>query len=85
MNRRIPIFAYSLIVVGVLASPSFAQQDEAALKKDLTSVIALHGQPCGEVVAVKVQKENDYIASCKDGNRYHVYENEKGRVVVDKQ
>lgn len=86
MNRRIRIFAYSLLFAGVLAAPSFAQQqDEAALKKDLTAVIALHGQPCGEVIGVKTQKENDYLASCKDGNRYHVYENEKGRVVVDKQ
>ena len=84
MNRRIRIFAYSFLLAGLLAAPSFAQ-DEEALKKDLTAVITLHGQPCGEVVAVKVQKENDYIASCKDGNRYHVFENEKGRVVVDKQ
>ena len=68
----------------MLAAPSFAQSEEE-LKKDLTAVIALHGLPCGEVVGVKVQKENDYLASCKDGNRYHVYENEKGRVVVDKQ
>jgi len=84
MNRRIRTFAYSLLFAGVLAAPSFAQGEDA-LKKDLTSVIALHGQPCGEVIAVTVQKENDYLASCKDGNRYHVYENEKGRVVVDKQ
>jgi hypothetical protein len=84
MNRRIRTFAYSLLVAGLLATPSYAQ-DEEALKKDLTAVIALHGQPCGEVVSVKVEKENDYLASCKDGNRYHVYENEKGRVVVDKQ
>ena len=86
MNRRIRTFAYSLLLAGVLATPSFAQQqDEAALKKDLTAVIALHGQPCGEVVGVTTQKEKDYLASCKDGNRYRVYENEKGRVMVDKQ
>ena len=48
-------------------------------------MIALHGLPCGEVVGVKVQAQNDYLASCKDENRYRVYENEKGRVVVDKQ
>ena len=84
MDRRIRTFAYSFLLVGLLAAPSFAQ-DEDALKKDLTAVIALHGQPCGEVVGVTVQKEKDYLASCKDGNRYHVYENEKGRVVVDKQ
>lgn len=85
MKRRMQIFACSLLFAGVLATPSFAQQDETALKKDLTAVIALHGQPCGEVVGVTTQKEKDYLASCKDGNRYHVYENEKGRVVVDKQ
>ena len=28
---------------------------------------------------------DDYLASCKDGNRYHVYENDKGRVIVEKQ
>jgi len=73
------------VVAGLLAAaPSFAQ-DEAEIKKDLTSVIALQGMPCGEVVAVKVQAQNDYLASCKDGNRYHVYENDKGRVVVEKQ
>ena len=61
------------------------KEDEEALKKDLTAVIALHGMPCGEVVAVKVLAENDYAASCKDGNKYHVYLNAEGRVVVEKQ
>ena len=83
MNRSTSTVIRALVVAALMATPVFAQ-DEAALKKDLTSVIALHGQPCGEVVAVKVQKESDYLASCKDGNRYHVYENDKGRVVVDK-
>ena len=48
-------------------------------------MIALHGLPCGQVVAVKVQADNDYAASCKDGNKYHVYLNDAGRVVVEKQ
>jgi hypothetical protein len=84
MNSWSLAIARGLLVAVALAAPVFAQ-DEEALKKDLTSVIALHGLPCGEVIAVKVQAQNDYAASCKDGNRYHVYENEKGRVVVDKQ
>jgi len=84
MNRFSLVFRYSLFIAALFAVPSFAQ-DEEALKKDLTAVIALHGLPCGEVVGVKVQAKNDYIASCKDGNRYRVYENDKGRVVVDKQ
>jgi hypothetical protein len=84
MNKRTAALAQPLVVLALFAVPSFAQ-DEEAIKKDLTSVIALQGMPCGEVVAVKVQAQNDYLASCKDGNRYHVYENDKGRVMVEKQ
>jgi len=71
-----------LVVTAVLAVPLYGQDDES-LKKDLTAVIALHGLPCGEVVSVNVRAENDYDASCKDGNRYHVYVNTEGRVMVD--
>jgi plasmid stabilization system protein ParE len=39
----------------------------------------------GQVVSAARQGENDYLASCKDGNRYHVYTNAQGRVVVQKQ
>jgi hypothetical protein len=84
-NRSIGL-AHRLLLIAFLAAPSLAaQEDEAALKKDLTAVIALHGLPCGEVVAVTVLGKNDYAASCKDGNKYRVYENDKGRVVVDKR
>jgi hypothetical protein len=69
--------------VALFAVPSFADDEE--LKKDLTAVIALHGLPCGQVVAVTVQAENDFLASCKDGNRYRVYLNPAGRVVVEAQ
>ena len=58
--------------------------DDEELKKDLTAVIALNGLPCGKVIAVKVLAENDYTASCEDGNKYHVYVNAAGRVVVEK-
>jgi len=84
MNTRIVVLAQSLLVAALLAAPSFAD-DDAELKKDLTSVIALHGLPCGEVVAVTVQAENDFAASCKDGNKYRVYMNAAGRVLVEKQ
>jgi hypothetical protein len=91
MRNRTIVLAHSLLVMACLAAPSFAaaqdaaQQDEAALKKDLTAVIALNGMPCGEVVAVTVQAQKDYAASCKDGNKYRVYENAKGRVIVEKR
>jgi len=83
MNTLTMALARSLVVAALFAVPSFAD-DEEDLKKDLTAVIALHGLPCGQVVAVTVQAENDFLASCKDGNRYRVYLNPAGRVVVDK-
>ena len=84
MNKLTAALARSLLVAAFFAVPSFAD-DEEALKKDLTAVIALNGMPCGEVVAVKVLAESDYAATCKDGNKYHVYLNAAGRVVVEKQ
>jgi len=70
--------------IAILTAPALAA-DDAATRKDLTSVIALQGLPCGEVVSVKTQGENDYIATCKDKNRYHVFVNSAGRVVAEKQ
>jgi hypothetical protein len=83
MNRLAVALIQPLVVAAFFAVPSFA--DDEALKKDLTAVIALHGLPCGQVVAVKVQAENDFAASCKDGNKYRVHLNAAGRVVVEKQ
>ena len=85
MTKRILPLCQALVVAGFFTVAPPPQEDEAQLKKDLTAVIALHGQPCGEVVAVKVQAKDDYLASCKDGNRYRVYLNAEGRVVVQKQ
>ena len=84
MNRRIVTFAHSLFVLALFAAPLFAADDET-LRKDLTAVIALQGLPCGEVVSVIVKAESDYAVTCKDANKYRVYLNDAGRVVVDKQ
>jgi hypothetical protein len=84
MRRFIVLLAQSLVVTALLAVGTSAQDDEA-LKKDLTAVIALHGLPCGQVIAVEVLAESDYAASCKDGNKYRVYLNAEGRVVVEPQ
>ena len=84
MKPFIASLAGSLVIATLLAIASPAQDDEA-LKRDLTAVIALQGFPCGQVVAVKVLADNDYAASCKDGNKYHVFLNAEGRVVVEPQ
>jgi hypothetical protein len=84
MNKRIVALTQSLFLTAFFAVPLFAAEDEA-LKKDLTAVIALQGLPCGQVVSVKTQAENDYVVSCKDENKYRVYLNAAGRVVVEKR
>ncbi|HEY5618264.1 MAG TPA: hypothetical protein VIK60_09980 [Vicinamibacterales bacterium] len=84
MNALTVALAQSLVVAAFFAVPSFAG-DEETLKKDLTAVIALHGLPCGQVVAVTELAESDYTALCKDGNKYRVYLNAAGRVVVETQ
>ena len=76
--------AITILTAACFAAPSLAA-DDAAVKKDLFTVITLQGLPCGEVVTVMTKGENDHIASCKDGNRYHVFLNAEGRVVVEKQ
>jgi hypothetical protein len=73
----------TILAATCFATPSLAVNDEST-KKDLFTVITLQGLPCGEVVSVITRGESDHVATCKDGNRYHVFLNASGRVVVEK-
>jgi hypothetical protein len=84
MQQRILVIALSVISTFGAVPPAVAAED-AALGKDLTATIALQGKPCGQVVNAKRNGDSDYTATCKDGNRYHVFVNTEGRVVVDKE
>lgn len=84
MSNHMKSWALIVVMTVFFSGPSRAA-DEAALAKDMTSVIALLGLPCGQVVSVKRQGDNDHIASCQDGNRYRVFLNAEGRVVAQKQ
>jgi hypothetical protein len=84
MRQRVTGWALTISMTAFFAGHSLAA-DDATTRKDLTAVIALQGLPCGEVVSVKTQGDNDHIATCKDGNRYHVFLNAAGRVVAEKQ
>ena len=83
MRTRGKVLALAAIVGILMSGPALAQQ--SAVLKDLTAVIALQGLPCGQVVGATRQGESDYIASCQDGNRYRVFTNAEGRVLVQKQ
>ncbi len=83
MRERVKGLALMVGMTVFSAGLSLAAE-EAALAKDMTAVIALHGLPCGQVVSVKRQGDNDHVASCQDGNRYRVFLNPEGRVVAQK-
>jgi hypothetical protein len=85
MSTRMKRWALGAMVTTLVGASSVAFAQDAAVLKDLTAVIALNGQPCGEVVSAVRQGELDYLASCKDGNRYRVFTSAQGRVVVEKQ
>jgi hypothetical protein len=72
------------ILFATCASATALAATDPKQKQDLTAVIALNGKPCGEVVSYAVQGDNDFLATCKDKNRYRVYVKE-GRVVVEKK
>jgi hypothetical protein len=57
---------------------------DVPIATDLAAVIALQGMPCGKVVSASQLGQDDYVASCENGNRYRVFVNADGRVVVEK-
>jgi hypothetical protein len=84
VSKRVKGWTLSVVVATLFAGPSLAA-DDASVLKDLTAVLALQALPCGQVVSVVRQGENDYVASCQDANRYRVFINSEGRVVALKQ
>jgi len=84
MNARITDCVIAGIATVCLAGTALAD-DDVAIRKDLFTVITLQGLPCGEVVSYTTKSDNNHLAVCKDGNRYHVFVNAQGRVVVEKQ
>ena len=83
MNTRTDSWIWAALWAVLVAAPA-AAADDAALLKDLTSVIALLGLPCGQVVSATPLKDDDHIATCQDGNRYRVFINADGRVVAER-
>ena len=73
----------ALLATALLVSTS-ALAAVDALVGDLKATIALQGMPCDQIVETKRNGDSDYTAACKNGNRYHVFVNAQGRVVVQK-
>ena len=84
LSERVSIWILAALLATLWSLPASAAED-AALLKDLTSVIALLGLPCGQVVSARRLKDDDHVATCRDGNRYRVFINAEGKVVAQKQ
>lgn len=75
----------AILMAVLLTSPILvAQEHDAKVKQDLFAVITLQGQSCGRVTSYQRLGENDYIATCQTGDRYHVNV-VSGRVQVKRQ
>jgi hypothetical protein len=74
----------TLTLATLLGGAPLLAADDASFGKDLTATIALQGMPCDKVIEAKRNGDSDYTALCKDGNRYHVFVNAQGRVIVQK-
>jgi hypothetical protein len=79
-----PKTALVLTVAALLGPAGMAVAADPPIGKDLGATIALQGMPCGKVVEAKRNADSDYTATCQDGNRYHVFVDASGRVVVQK-
>ena len=55
---------------------------DEVVKKDLFTVITLHGVHCEKVIAYEKISDQDYVATCKNGNWYRVQVSADGRVNV---
>jgi hypothetical protein len=82
MNLRVPCLLLVLSAASMNV-PLLAAEDPS-FAKDLTATIVLQGLACDKVIQSKRNGDSDYVALCKDGNRYHVFVNANGRVIVQK-
>jgi hypothetical protein len=83
MRRHLLLAAAATAVL--FGAMSATRADDASFGKDLMATIALQGKTCDKLVSIKRNGDSDYSVTCKDGNRYHIYVDPKGRVIVAQQ
>ncbi len=85
MNIRPIVFSLALATsLTVLFPCNVWAQDDARVRKDLGTVIALQGKPCGKVTKADKKGENDYVVTCESGDIYRVSVDSNDRVVIRK-
>ena len=77
-----PRTRFGSTTLALLGSTGAIYAEGPSTGQDLKATIALHGYPCDQVADSKRNGDSDYTVSCKDGNRYHIFVDSSGRVVV---
>jgi len=80
---KIRHIAGAVLVVLLTVSMPVLAQDDSTVRKDLASVLALKGKPCGKITELRQQAENDYLVTCSDGHKYRIFIDAADRVVVE--
>lgn len=84
MSKLVRVLALISVMTTPYGASFAAAASDVTVAKDLTAVIALQDFPCGQVVSSSQQGADDYVATCEDGNRYRVFVNAEGRIIVQK-
>ena len=85
MRNKLNFLMLSLVLslsIG-LSGLAQAQDDDATVRKDLKTVLALKGKSCDEITNVQDQGENDYLVTCSNGKRYRIRIDANDRVIVE--
>lgn len=82
MSQRVLVLAFASLTLP--DSIRAVSADDHSIGRDLKATIALQGLTCDQVIQSKRNGDSDYTAFCKDGNRYHIFVDSTGRVVVKK-
>jgi hypothetical protein len=81
VRKQLTAWVVAIFVPTLSGLPALAA-DDPALSKDLTSVIASQGLPCGKVVRINTQADRDYLVACQDGSNYQIVANAQGKLAA---
>ena len=79
---RLMLISASAAIAG--AAMAALGGEQPSVGQDLQATIVLHGLPCDGIKDSQRNGDSDYVATCKDGNRYHIFVDARGRVIVQK-
>ena len=65
-----------------IGGATIANATPASVREDLREAILFEGHACAEVVEADDQAAADYVAVCRDGQRYRLHVTPGGRLVI---